>query len=136
MKESSKMRLIDIVILLGIIGILATIGLPAYQSNMNRAKAYEAEITLEVARNILLSYYQQKGNFPIAPAPIKLIDIKDIEIDSFELSGKYYQASDYFYISDPDGNSFKIKATGTKPGMESNSREIDETGQIRKTTTF
>ena len=56
----SQIRLLDIIIFIVIIGVLSAIAIPTYYSNLKRAKAFEAEITLDVLRDMLLAYYQQK----------------------------------------------------------------------------
>ena len=132
----SQLRLLDIIIFVAIISILAAIALPTYHTNMKRAKAYEAEITLDVLRDMLLAYYQQKKHYPISTNPIRLINLNDINIDNNELTGKFYKAENYFYISSPNGRTFRIKASGSKSKSRLIPREIDEAGHIFKYTTF
>lgn len=136
MKENSRLRFLDILILTLVIGIIGTIALPAYHNNMNRAKAYEAEMTLETVRHLLLSYYQKEGHFPIVLQPTLLINIQDIEVDSVNLNGMYYKATDYYYLSDEDGIKFKIKAQNLTPEMKQLIREINENGQIVNKISF
>jgi Tfp pilus assembly protein PilE len=136
MARNSRLRLLDILILLSVVGILACIALPAYHANMNRAKAYEAEMTLEITQHVLLNYYHQKGHFPIETVPIQLTTLKELNFEFSELNGQFYSASDYYYISDSLGNSFKIKAIGSKPGMKMINREIDDVGNLCSIVSF
>jgi len=130
------MRLLDIFIFVVVIGILAMIALPAYQSNMSRAKAYEAEMTLEVVKSILMNYYEKEHHFPIVEKPTCVVDISELELDEAELAGKFYTAADYTYTSNKDGSAFKLKAIGSKNGMKSIDREINDSGIISASISF
>ena len=136
MRENSNLRLLDVIIFILIIGVIATFAIPAYNANMKRAKAYEAEITLEVIQKIIQNYYQEHGHYPIINDAIPLSSLTNIDLNDDELSGRYYLASDYFYVSDSNGQKFKVKAIGTKPEVRSLNREIDESGKIYRKLTF
>jgi len=129
MKRKSRIRFLDFFILLVIIGIVASVTLPTYFSNIEKAKAVEAEITLDVVHDVLLNYYHQKKQFPIATSPVPLICLPGVNFDSDELDGKYYHAENYIYISNPAGDSFKIKAIYPQNPVKL-SREINESGKI------
>lgn len=136
MRESSNLRLLDVIIFILIIGVFATFAIPAYDANMKRAKAYEAEITLEVVQKIIQNYYQEHGHYPIINDATPLSLLTNIDLNDDELTGRYYSATDYFYVSNSNGQKFKVKAIGTKSDVKTLNREIDESGQIYKTITF
>ncbi len=136
MRENSNLRLLDVIIFILIIGVFATFAIPAYNANMKRAKAYEAEITLEVIQKIIQNYYQENGHYPIINNVTQLSSLMNLDLNDEELTGQYYSASDYFYVSNSNGQKFKVKAIGTKSDVRTLNREIDESGNIYKTITF
>ena len=56
--------LIELMIVVAIIGILASIALPAYQDYTTRAKISEAILAGSSAKNSVSEYYQTVGNMP------------------------------------------------------------------------
>ncbi len=56
--------LIELMIVVAIIGILASIALPAYQDYINRAKVSEAILAGSSAKNSVSEYYQTQNDMP------------------------------------------------------------------------
>ncbi len=56
--------LIELMIVVAIIGILASIALPAYQDYINRAKVSEAILAGSSAKNTVSEYYQTMNTMP------------------------------------------------------------------------
>ena len=56
--------LIELMIVVAIIGILASIALPAYQDYINRAKVSEAILAGSSAKNSVSEYYLTMNNMP------------------------------------------------------------------------
>lgn len=128
--------LIDLVILFVIIGILASIALPAYQSNLKKAKAYEAEITLKIIQSLLSTYYEENGKYPIAEDFTCICQIPDMKIEPVEVNGKNYHAADYIYKSYENGQKFILKAIVSDDKESSLNREINQDGVVFACSVF
>ncbi|MFZ5516143.1 MAG: type IV pilin protein [Candidatus Zhuqueibacterota bacterium] len=122
--------LLDLFILFVIIGILASVALPAYNSNMKKAKAYEAEVTLKTIQSLLNSYYEENGKFPVVEKFTCVCLIPELEIDPMELDGKNYHSTDYIYRSTDDGQKYILKAIVSNEKESSLNREIRQDGVV------
>lgn len=59
---SKGFTLMEVLIVLVILGVLAGLAIPAYQSNVNRSRSAEAMATLAATRQSLIRYYMDQGN--------------------------------------------------------------------------
>jgi prepilin-type N-terminal cleavage/methylation domain-containing protein len=55
--------LLELLIVIVILGILASIALPRYSANLEKAREAEAKSTLNVIRQAEMGYYAEKGRF-------------------------------------------------------------------------
>jgi len=55
--------LLELLIVIVILGILASIALPRYFANLEKAREAEAKSTLNKIREAQMGYYAEKGNF-------------------------------------------------------------------------
>ena len=62
--------LVELMIVIAIIGILAAIAIPAYQSYTARAQASEAMVLADGAKTALMEYYNANDSFFGAPASV------------------------------------------------------------------
>ncbi len=56
--------LAELMISIGIVGILATIAIPQYHHYIAKAQVTEGVVALEYAKNIVMEYYAEQGVFP------------------------------------------------------------------------
>lgn len=64
MRHNTGFTLIELMIVVAIIGILASISLPAYQDYTTRAKVAEAIALISELKPNVISYYKAKSKFP------------------------------------------------------------------------
>ena len=76
--------LIDLVIVVGIIGILAAIGIPQYQNYVARAQVSEGFSLASGAKSAVAEYYMINGTFPVNNVTVGLETPTDI-------NGKYVE---------------------------------------------
>lgn len=81
--------LIELMIVVAIIGILAAVALPSYQTYTTRAQVVESLVIVGELKNSVAEYYKHKGRFPIdnaaagVPQPEYLIGnyVKEIHLE-------------------------------------------------------
>lgn len=68
-KEENKMRrgftLLEIIVVLIIIGIIATLGLTQYTRVIEKGRTAEAKSNLGTIRTMVTAYYQENGSYPL-----------------------------------------------------------------------
>lgn len=102
--------LIELMVTIIIIGVLASIAIPMYRANVQRAIKSEADANMGTIRTALRVYYAEFGNYPTATAA-KPWNISNLNIDSTDVIGKYYAASTYTVTS--TSSAYTIYATGS-----------------------
>lgn len=78
-KQPSGFTLIELMIVVAIIGILAAIALPAYQSYTARAQVAEAMSLAGGAKTAVAEFYSQTGDWPSDNAAAGLADAENIK---------------------------------------------------------
>ncbi len=87
-KNDHGFTLIELMIVISIIGILATMALPSYQDRVIRTQAKEAFNLAEIAKTGIENYYKAKKSFPSdnmatgLPKPEKIIGnyVKSVKV--------------------------------------------------------
>ena len=99
--------LLEILVVIIIIGILATLALPQYMKTTKKARAGEAVSNIGSLRGALLRYYQEHDKFPEGSSDDEKISQLDIENPATR-PGSYFDYS--FSGTSPD--DLVITATG------------------------
>ena len=96
--------LIELMIVVSIIGILASVAIPSYQTYTTRAQVVESMVIVSELKNTVAEYYKQTGKFPQnnqtagIPEPQYLLGnyVKEIQLEDgafhIRLGNKVHQA--------------------------------------------
>lgn len=112
--QSKGFTLIELMIVVAIIGILASIALPAYSDYVKRGKAAEATSALADGRIKMEQYFQDNRTYAGGPCPA---------------AGKYFT----YGCGAPDATTYTITATG-QGDMSSFAFSVNQNND--KTSTF
>ncbi len=87
-KSSQGFTLIELMIVVAIIGILAAVGLPAYQDYTIRAQVSEGIILSDGIKSAINEYYSVSGSWPASNATMGMSDfVSGSYVDSITSSG-------------------------------------------------
>ena len=117
--------LVELMIVIVIIGVLAASAVPIYQHNLEVAKRAEAVAGIGTVRDQLRMYYGEEGSYPVSDKYRKVIGQDWNDINTGELTGKYFKDNNYRYRS-YDGIEYRIKCNKNK--VLSKSLWLDQSG--------
>ena len=119
-KEESKMKkslrnqagftLVELMIVIVIVGILAAVAVPIYQSNINKAKMSECDAALGTIRTSLRVSFAETGAYPAYNGAVTASP--DLDISTSDLEGRYFDPEDYTLVSAID-STYTITCTNT-----------------------
>ena len=128
-RNQKGFTLVELMIVVVIVGILAAVAIPMYTGQIKKARASEAEATLGSIRSSLRVMYAENREYPDAPTSGYPWDIVGIGIDSTDLVGKNFAATEYQYAS-THNDSFTVTVTGTAAAVSGITRQINQDGDI------
>ncbi|MEA3499638.1 MAG: type II secretion system protein [Candidatus Marinimicrobia bacterium] len=125
LRNQNGFTLVELMIVIVIVGILAAVAVPIYQSNINKAKTSECDAALGTIRTSLRVYYAEYNGYPVTSANV--IDISNLGITGTALQGKYFDSTAYKYVS-TNADSFTVTCTNTD--IFDTPREMDQSGNL------
>ena len=94
-KNQAGFTLVELMIVIVIVGILAAVAVPIYQSNVSKAKTTECDAAMGTIRTALRVYYAGNSVYPTAASGTAVTEVLGLDITADDLTGKYFAASDY-----------------------------------------
>jgi len=95
LRNESGFTLVELMIVIVIVGILAAVAVPIYQSNINKAKMTECDAALGTIRTGLRVYYAANNAYPTAAAGTAVTAVSGLGVSTADLTGRYFTASLY-----------------------------------------
>lgn len=119
MRNNRGFTLIELMIVVAIVGILAAIAIPSYNTFVDKAKLTTAIAALDVVRKELAAYNSEKGRYPASIASFPNFTdennnpiLHGINLD--QIRRKIYNwDTEATYVVEPDGNSYILTAKAT-----------------------
>jgi len=119
--------LVELLIVVAVTSLSAAVTVPIYSTNVTKAMLTEADANLGSIRTQLRIYYGNNNEFPIAESVTAVVGAAWNDIDSGQLSGKYFDDASYSYQS-VEGVEFTIICSAKdKLGYD---RILDESGML------
>jgi len=118
--------LVELMIVIVIVGILAAVAVPIYQSNIRKAKTSECDAAMGTIRTGLRVYYAANSAYPTAAAGTVITAVTGLDITANDLNGKYFVATDYTLES--ADSTYTITCTKDDLFGAGNDRTLDQTG--------
>ena len=135
-KEESKMKkslrnqagftLVELMIVIVIVGILAAVAVPIYQSNINKAKMSECDAALGTIRTSLRVSFAETGAYPNYNGAVTAST--GLDISTSDLQGKYFDPEDYTLVSASFDSTYTITCTNTD--IFKTDRTLDQDGEF------
>jgi type IV pilus assembly protein PilA len=121
MKNQKGFTLIELMIVVAIIGILASVAVPQYQDYVARTKVMDAFSTGAAAKTLLADYYNQEGDMPATGG------VEALAIEA-GIAGSNYVAvagtdSDYAYVT-ADTSTITITLSGVASAVNALDLEL------------
>jgi len=108
-RRANAFTLIELMIVVSIVAILATVQLPMYRANVNAAKMSEGISGAGTIRTAMRVYAaSHNGNYPIYSA-VNATGLSAIGFRPTDLDGKFFQATNYLVTS--TATAYTIQAT-------------------------
>jgi len=118
--------LVELMIVIVIVGILAAVAVPIYQSNIKKAKMSECDAALGTIRTGLRVYFAANNAYPTAVAGTAVTAVTGLDISASDLAGKYFVATDYTLTS--DATTYTIACSKDEIFGADNDRTLNQDG--------
>jgi len=133
--------MVELMIVVTIIGILATVAIPMFQVVPERSKSTEAVTALGLIRASMRIYYVEHGTYANAASftdEAMVTNGGHLGVTDGDLMGRYFSAECYRFDGAPTNNSFTIKCEGSRSAAPFGSEvssivvTIDQDGEMTR----
>jgi prepilin-type N-terminal cleavage/methylation domain-containing protein len=114
-RDQSGFTLVELLIVMVVIGILATVAIPMYQLVPERSKATEADAGLGAIRSAMRVYYGEHGTY-VNPSFVDGAQVTVggiLSVTDGDLAGRYFSTECYTFDGAPTANTFTIECNGS-----------------------
>ena len=126
-RMANGFSMVELMIVIAVTSLSVAITVPIYSNNVQKAKLSEADANLGSIRTQLRIYYGNNNEYPKAESAAMVVGATWNDINSGQLSGKYFDDSSYTYVS-IEGVEFKIICSA-KDELDSD-RTLDQSGTL------
>ena len=109
--------MVELMIVVTIIGLLATIAIPMFQLVPQRSKSTEAVTALGLIRSSMRIYYVEHGTFAnpsVFSDGAQVTSGGLLGVSNNDLAGRYFSTESYTFDGAPTANSFTIECDGSQ----------------------
>ena len=116
MKETRQggFTLIELLIVVIIVAILAVVGIPLMQGNLQRARTSEADAALGVIRTVMRAQLAENGVYPTGAGfgAGNQVVLANIGINAGDLTGRFFEDDDYIWAVATTTTTYCAGVTG------------------------
>ncbi|MDA3871698.1 MAG: prepilin-type N-terminal cleavage/methylation domain-containing protein [Candidatus Marinimicrobia bacterium] len=128
LRNQAGFTLVELMIVIVIVGILAAVAVPIYQSNINKAKMSECDAALGTIRTALRVNFAENGNYPTNAANTQVVGAAGLDVGTIDLTGKYFDPDMYTIESDSATVTYTITCANTD--IFAIARTLDQDGEF------
>jgi len=128
MKSRKGFTLIELMVVILIVGILASVAIPILRGRIDAAKWSEGKAMMGSIGTAIRSYHAEKG--PLGAAPTTLgVGATGLGFAAGDLTGTYFVDADFsFVVSSMDPLAFVITCTPTTTTLNPPTYTLDQAG--------
>lgn len=139
MKKNLGFTLVELMIVVGVMGILAAIAIPQYDSYLRKSKRADAKVALTALAQLQESFYANNGNRYTTKLGAGGLNCQKKGIcNPDEKTTPSEKDKNYELSLELTGNSYKITATANSPSQKKDDRcltfSIDSRGKKEATS--
>lgn len=115
-RNNRGFTLLELMIVVTVIGILASVAIPIFQVVPERSKSTEAVTALGLIRSAMRIYYVEHGTYANAGSFTDGAQVTNgglLDVRDSDLMGRYFSSECYRFDGAPTANSFTVKCDGS-----------------------
>ena len=122
--NESGFTLIELLVVVIIVAVLAMVGIPLLQGNINRARLTEADAGLGAIRTAMRAQQAEFAAFPVIAAGTAAT-AAGIGIAAGDLTGRYFEDDDYTFNGATTATTYCASVTGDTAGAAPRGADVN-----------